>query len=119
MYERRRRTPARVAHSAVLCHVEEGPIALVAIEFVDAEVRDVEVGIAVAIVVTDRRAHAESPVTGPRGLGDVGETNRPMVVVSGQLVSKEAIARKLGIVAGGDQVHVEVPVEVVVDPGTA
>ena len=116
--EGRARVPARRLHSGFLGHVLEAAVAEVAVQQVRAEVRDEQVGPAVAVVVGHRHPRSPLPLAvDPRLVGDVLEGAVGQTAV-------ESVSAALGHARAFeapavDQVHVEAPVAIVVEESHA
>ena len=110
---RRPRRPEAALGARAGAGVAEGAVAVVEVEHVPAQVRQVQVGPAVVVDVADRQAVGEAPEPDPRPLGDVLEGAVPPVPVEPvPLRLRRAIQREL---AGRGEVEVEPAVAVVVE----
>ncbi len=129
--ERRRRAPAGVVGPALLRHVGEGAVAIVAEQLIASERRHVEIDAAVVVVVAGRDAHPVSGRVQPAGVGHVGEPQRARAVgVHLQIVPEQSslqrqrtLRRKqrlLQFLAGAEHLplrneHIEIAVVVVIE----
>jgi len=104
------------ADSGLFGDVGEGPVTVVAQEHVRPEVRHVEIGIAVVVVVAD--GHAVAPATVPHAglVRHLGETTVPDAAIKPVRLPFAGGAVVSGAV---HDVEVELAVAVVVEPGSA
>ena len=86
-------------------------------QVVGAQRGDIQVGMAVVVVVAHRAADAVERHGQPGGAGNVGEMAPAIAAV--ERLGKRALAVEAGQRAAVDQEQVEVPVAVIVKEGTA
>src|SRR5712691_12300 len=109
--------PVRVGDAGSLAHVRKSPIAVVAIKLVWAEARDVNVGIAVVIVVT--HCTAAMPAAGAQVRFSRHVRERAIAVVPQQVVVR-MLAAGLGLSRGTvNQIDVLIAVVVIVEETSA
>src|SRR5205814_4996876 len=99
--------PARVIHTRRACDIREGPITVVVVEHVRAEVRDIEVLKSVVVVVAHGYAHAAADPPHARLLGNVFKLQLPGLR---EQIAKEPVAgppsrrrRENPILIGGER----------------
>jgi hypothetical protein len=109
----RRRPPRRVADAGARRDVRERAVAVVPVQNVRSQVGHVEVRIAVVVVVARRDAVAPSTVAGARTLGDVREAS---LAVSAKEPVRLTLVRRAIVGGAVDEVEIELPVEIEVEP---
>ena len=99
------------------CPVREGPITVILIELIFAEVSDVEIYIAIIIVITDSCTDTVSRTSDTCLVGNIGESI--IAIVSIENVTRCAVLFTTGLNCAIDEVDVEITVAIIIEKSTA
>ena len=116
--KRRARAEARVPHAGRLRHVGELAIPFVPVENVCSEVRDVDVRIAVRIIVSTGAAHRITGIPHSSRVGHIHERTRAIALVAIQAIARPVAAWSMKT-STLHEVHVEKLVAIVVEQADA